>query len=390
MIKIKTIDKIAKVGTSLMGNKYDIGEHADPEAILLRSTAIHDITLPASLRAIARAGAGVNNIPIDKCTAKGIVVFNTPGANALAVAELVLAGLLISSRKVVDGINWAQTLKGDDVAAQVEKGKSAFVGPEIRGKKLGVIGLGAIGGLVANMAVKLGLEVIGYNPSISVDDAWRLSPDVIRVTNVNEIYKTCDYITLHVPLNDGTKNMVNETVIKSIKKGARLLNFARAELVDAKAILKAADDGTVSCYVTDFPTEPMLRHKNIIPIPHLGASTPESEDNCARMAVKQVMDYFEFGSIVNSVNFPACPLAKPNAVRVCVVHKNVPNMVAQISAVFAGHKINIDELINKSRDDIAYTVVDIADAPDSVVKKIKAIKEVISVQVIKQEQIDNL
>lgn len=383
MIKVKTIDKIAKVGLCQMGSQYDIGDHVDPQAILLRSTAIHDIEFKSSLRAIARAGAGVNNIPIDKCTAKGIVVFNTPGANALAVAELVLAGLLLSSRKVVDGINWAQTLAGADVAAQVEKGKAAFVGPEISGKKLGVIGLGAIGVLVANMAIKLGMEVVGFDPYISVDAAWRLSRHITKATNANEIYKTCDYISLHVPASDKTNGMINDAVLKTVKKGLRLLNFSRAELVDNKAILKATEDGTVSCYVTDFPTEPMLRNKNIIPIPHLGASTPESEDNCARMAVKQIMDYMEFGSIVNSVNFPVCQLAKPSAMRVCVIHKNVPSMVAQISAIFAAMKINIDELINKSRDDIAYTVIDICDAPESIVKKIQDIGEVISARLIK-------
>lgn len=383
MIKVKTIDKIAKVGISQMGDNYNIGDHTDPQAILLRSTAIHGMEFGNSLLAIARAGAGVNNIPIANCTAKGIVVFNTPGANALAVAELVLAGLLLSSRKIVDGINWAQTLKGQDVAEQVEKGKSAFGGPEISGKRLGVIGLGAIGVLVANMATKLGMEVIGYDHNISLDAAWNLSHRVIKAANINEIYKTCDYISLHIPANDKTKGMINETVLKSVKKGLRLINFSRAEIVDTKAILKATEDGTVSCYVTDFPTEPMLHNKNIIPIPHLGASTPESEDNCARMAVKQIMDYLEFGSIVNSVNFPTCALAKPSAVRVCVIHKNASDMVAKISAVFAELKINIDELVNKSRDDIAYTVIDVGSASDSLIKKIHGISDIVSVRLIK-------
>lgn len=383
MIKVKTIDKIAKVGISQMGDNYNIGDHADPQAILLRSTAIHDMEFGNSLLAIARAGAGVNNIPIAKCTAKGIIVFNTPGANALAVAELVLAGLLLSSRKIVDGINWAQTLKGEDVAAQVEKGKSAFGGPEISGKRLGVIGLGAIGVLVANMATKLGMEVIGYDHNISVDAAWNLSHRVIKAANVNEIYKTCDYISLHIPANEKTKGMINEAMLKSVKKGVRILNLSRAEIVDTKAILKATEDGTVSCYVTDFPTEPMLHNKNIIPIPHLGASTPESEDNCARMAVKQIMDYIEFGSIVNSVNFPACVLAKQSGTRICIIHKNAADMIAKISAVFAELKISIDELVTKSRDDIAYTVVDVGSAPDSITKKIQTINDIISVRLIK-------
>jgi len=382
MIKVNTIDKIAKVGLSQMDGKYDIGEHADPQAILLRSTKIHDMQFGKSLLAIARAGAGVNNIPIDKCTEQGIVVFNTPGANALAVAELIIAGLLLSSRKVVDGIAWAQTLKGDDVAAQVEKGKSAFVGPEIAGKKLGVIGLGAIGVLVANMATKLGMEVIGFDPNISVDSAQKLSHKVTRIASINEIYTACDYISLNVPANEKTKGMINNDVLASLKKGVRLLNFSRAELVDNKAILKATEDGTVSCYVTDFPTEPMLRNKNIIPIPHLGASTPESEDNCARMAVKQVMDYIEFGSIVNSVNLPACSLGKPAATRVCVIHKNDPDTVAQISKIFAEAKTNIDASSTKSRDAIAYTVIDAAEISDDIVKKVQGVSGVVSVRLI--------
>lgn len=384
MIKIKTIDKIAQIGLKQMDEKkYAVAaEQNDPQAILLRSTAIHDMEFPPSLVAIARAGAGVNNIPIDKCTQKGIVVFNTPGANALAVAELVIAGMLLASRKIVDGINWAQSLNGDDVAKQVEKGKSAFVGPEISGKTLGIIGLGAIGVLVANMAQSLGMHVIGYDPFISVESAWKLSPKIVMATNVNDIYKNSDYITLHVPVNDKTKNMINDDVLGMVKKGVRLLNFSRAELIETKAILKATLDGTVACYVTDFPDGNMLNQKNIIPIPHLGASTPESEDNCACMAVKQLVDYIEYGIIRNSVNFPSCQLSKPVAKRVAIIHKNVPSTIAQITAVFGDQGINIDEVVNKSRDDIAYTVVDVKEVNGNITKKLQGIKDVISVRVI--------
>lgn len=385
MVKIKTIDKIAKTGLAYMkADTYDINPgHEDPEAILLRSTAIHDMELPKTLRAIARAGAGVNNIPIDKCTDAGIVVFNTPGANALAVAELCIAAIFMSSRKVIDGINWVQTLTGADVAEQVEKGKSKFQGPEIYGKRLGVIGLGAIGALVANMAVKLGMEVVGCDPFMSVESALKLSKHVTVVANVKDIYKTCDYISIHVPATPETKGSINDTVFGLMKPGTRFLNFSRAELVDTNAVLKAVENGTLAYYITDFPTEKMLRNKNIIPIPHLGASTPESEDKCACMAVRQVADFLETGTIVNSVNFPAVQLAKPNGTRVFVIHDNIPNILAQITAVFGGAEINIDEIINKSRDKIAITVVDVQTVTDAVLKKIKDIKEVKSIRLIK-------
>lgn len=384
MIQVKTIDKIAQIGLCQMDtSKYNISsEQAAPQAILLRSTSMHEMELPESLLAVARAGAGTNNIPIDKCTQKGIVVFNTPGANAMAVTELVMAALLLTSRRIIDGVNWAQSLSGDDVAKQVEKGKSAFAGPEIGGKTLGVIGLGAIGKLVANMASSLGMNVIGHDPSLTVESALKLPQKMTLASSVNELYKNCDYITLHVPLNDSTNNMINDAVLAIVKKGVRLLNFSRAELVDPQAIIKAAENGTVSCYVTDFPTEHILNKKNIIPIPHLGASTPESEDNCACMAVKQVMDYLETGSIVNSVNFPVCPLSKPSDKRVAILHQNVPNILAQITAVFEQAGVNMDEMVSKNRNDIAYTVIDTKQVPETIVTKLKGLSEVISVRII--------
>ena len=385
MTKILTLNKIAAIGLNQLDKAvYDIADnHENPEAILLRSASMHDMELPATLKAVGRAGAGVNNIPIDKCTEKGIVVFNTPGANANAVKELAICGLLLSSRKVVDGINWAQTLSGDDVGKQVEKGKAAFVGPEISGKKLGIIGLGAIGVLLANSAAGLGMEVAGFDPYISVDAAWGLSARVKKAASLKEIYETCDYISIHVPLNSETKGMFNSEVFEQTKKGVRILNFARAELVDQAALLKALEDGTVSCYVTDFLTEGVLRHKNIIPIPHLGASTPESEDNCAQMAVYEIKEYLEKGNIINSVNFPACVLDRAAGERVCIIHENIPNMLGQISSLFAGENINIVDMISKSRGNVAYTVVDVEASANSVAEKIKGIKEIISVRVIK-------
>jgi D-3-phosphoglycerate dehydrogenase len=384
MTKIKTIDKIAKCGlVHADPAKYNISnDHTDPAAILLRSTQIHDMEIPSSLLAIARAGAGTNNIPIPKMTEKGIVVFNTPGANAMGVAELVIMGLLMSSRKVVDGIAWAQGLSGDDVAAQVEKGKSQFAGPEIHGKTLGVVGLGAIGALVANMAVDMGMNVIGYDPFLSVEGAWKLSRKVKHTASLNDIYKECDYISLHVPANDKTKGMINDAVLATTKKGMRLLNFSRAELVDNKSIVKATEDGTVACYVTDFPVQALLNKKGIIPIPHLGASTPESEDNCACMAVKQIINYIEHGSIINSVNFPHCPLSRPSDKRVCIVHNNVPHTISQIAAVFGNLDVNIEETTNKSSGNVAYTVMDVKHVPVGLADKIREISDVISVRVI--------
>ncbi|MGN0173845.1 MAG: phosphoglycerate dehydrogenase [Acutalibacteraceae bacterium] len=388
MYNIKTLNKISKVGLSQFDEtKYTYADEIEnPDAILVRSASMHDMDLPESVKAIARAGAGTNNIPCDKCAEQGIVVFNTPGANANAVKELVIAGLLLSSRKVVPGIEWAKTLKGegDQVGKLVEKGKSAFAGPEIMGKTLGVIGLGAIGVLVANAAEKLGMTVYGYDPFLSVNAAWNLSRNVKHSTSLDEIFANCDYITIHVPLNDDTKNTVNAETIAKMKDGVRILNFARGGLVDSDAIIKALEEGKVASYVVDFPDEKVLDVDGVIAIPHLGASTPESEENCAYMAANEIIAYLEKGSIINSVNMPNVDLGDVNGARVCVIHKNVTNMIAQISACFSNAGLNIDKLVNNSRGDYAYTVVDLASVSDEAVAKIKEIEAVISVRVIKE------
>lgn len=387
MYNIKTLNKISKIGLSQFDDtKYTYADEIEnPDAVLVRSASMHEMDFPASLKAIARAGAGTNNIPCDKCAEQGIVVFNTPGANANAVKELVLAGLLISSRKVIPAIDWAKTLKGegDAVGKLVEKGKSAFAGPEIMGKTLGVIGLGAIGVLVANAAEKLGMTVYGYDPFLSVDGAWNLSRNVKHATSLDDIYANCDYITIHVPLNDDTKNTVCEESIAKMKDGVRILNFARGGLVNSDDIIKALEDGKVAAYVVDFPDEKVLGVDGVIAIPHLGASTPESEENCAYMATKQVIAYLEEGSIINSVNMPNVKLSPVNGERICVIHKNVPNMIAQISACVSNAGLNIDQLVNNSRGDYAYTVVDLKSVTDDAVKAIKKIDAVISVRTIK-------
>ncbi|MBQ7302874.1 MAG: phosphoglycerate dehydrogenase [Clostridia bacterium] len=383
-MQILTLNKIAACGTDRLPG-YTVGDNVtDPEGILVRSAAMHDMELPASVLAIARAGAGVNNIPVDACAEKGIVVFNTPGANANAVKELVLAGLLLSSRDVIGGIEWAKTLKGQpDVEKLVEKGKGAFVGPEIKGKKLGVIGLGAIGILVANAAKALGMEVFGYDPYLSVDAAWGLSRSIHHATDLAQIYSQCDYITVHVPLNDGTRKMINAETIATMKDGVRVLNFARAGLVDSDAMKAALADGKVAAYVVDFPTEEMIDVKNVIAIPHLGASTPESEDNCAVMAADELRDYLENGTIRNSVNYPALDVARTGDSRVCVLHKNIPAMLTAISAAIAEQGINIEGMVNRSRKDYAYTILDLIGHPSAdTVKAIEAIDGVIRVRVI--------
>ena len=383
-MQILTLNKIAACGTDRLPG-YTVGDNVtDPAGILVRSAAMHDMDIPASVLAIARAGAGVNNIPVDACAEKGIVVFNTPGANANAVKELVLAGLLLASRDVVGGIEWAKTLKGQaDVEKLVEKGKGAFVGPEISGKKLGVIGLGAIGILVANAAKALGMEVFGYDPYLSVDAAWGLSRSIHHATDLAQIYTQCDYITVHVPLNDGTRKMINAETIATMKDGVRILNFARAGLVDSDAMLAALESGKVAAYVVDFPTEEMIDVKNVIAIPHLGASTPESEDNCAVMAADELRDYLENGTIRNSVNYPALEVARTGDSRVCVLHKNIPAMLTAISAAIAEQGINIEGMVNRSRKDYAYTILDLIGHPSAdTVKAIEAIDGVIRVRVI--------
>ena len=364
MYDILTLNKISKTGLERFTDEYQYGDAVEnPQGIMVRSASMHEMEMPQSLLAIARAGAGVNNIPVDQCTEKGIVVFNTPGANANAVKELVLAGLLISSRKVTQGMAWAQGLKGqgDAVGKAVEKGKSAFVGPEIKGKKLGVIGLGAIGILVANAARSLGMEVHGYDPYISVDSAWGLSRAVKHRLTLDVIFETCDYITVHVPQTPDTKNMINKDSIAKMKDGVRILNFARGGLVNSADVVAAIEAGKVAAYVTDFPSDDLLGVDGVIAIPHLGASTPESEDNCARMAADELMAYLSDGNIINSVNFPA--LSSPRAAgcsRVCVFHKNIPSMLSQVTKLLSDKGVNIENMQSKSRKDVAYTVLDCA------------------------------
>ena len=385
MYKIQTLNKIAKVGLNIFDDKYTCGDEIEnPDGIILRSFNMHEMELPDSLAAVARAGAGTNNIPIDKCSEKGIVVFNTPGANANAVKELVIAGLLISSRKIVQGVNWAKTLvgEGDAVSKLVEKGKSNFAGPEIMGKTLGVIGLGAIGVKVANAAHSLGMDVIGYDPFLSVDAAWNVTRAAHKAASVDEVLAQSDYITVHVPANADTKGMFNDEAFAKMKKGARLLNFSRGELVDDDAVEKALANGTLAAYVTDFADAQLLANENVIVLPHLGASTPESEDNCAVMAAQELKDYIENGNIKNSVNFPACDMGKVEGTRITVIHKNVPTMLNKISSVFAKDNVNIENMTNKSRGEYAYTMVDVAgECSESVVDDIKAISDVIRVNI---------
>ena len=387
MFDILTLNKIAACGLDqLDSTKYAITDDMakDADGIILRSFAMHDMELPKSLKAVARAGAGTNNIPIDKCSEKGIVVFNTPGANANAVKELVLAGLFLASRDVVGGINWASTLTGDDVAKQVEKGKSNFAGSEVQGKTLGVIGLGAIGVLVANAARHFGMKVIGYDPYLSVDAAWKLSHHIYKAKSVDEVYAEADYLTIHVPLTDDTKRSINKDTIAKMKDGVKILNFARGELVDNDAIKAALSSGKVSSYVVDFPCADVLNEKGIIAIPHLGASTGESEDNCAVMAAQEIASYLETGDILNSVNFPNCSLPMSGKGRVCILHKNVPTMLTQFTTVFADTKHNIADLINKSKKDLAYTIINSDDIiTDDIVDKLNAIDGVLRVRVIK-------
>ncbi|MBQ4155270.1 MAG: 3-phosphoglycerate dehydrogenase [Clostridia bacterium] len=385
MYKYHCLNPIAAVGLNQFTEKYEAqAEMKNVDAVLVRSAAMHELEFDEDLKVIARAGAGVNNIPLQKCAEEGIVVFNTPGANANGVKELVIAGMLLASRDIVGGISWVKENEAaEDIAKQAEKAKKAFAGCELEGKKLGVIGLGAIGVLVANAAEKLGMEVYGYDPYLSVDGAWNLSRNVKHVTSLDDIYANCDYISIHVPLNDSTRHTVNEETIAKMKDGVRILNYARGELVDSDAIIKALEEGKVASYVVDFPDDKVLGVEGVIAIPHLGASTPESEENCAYMAAKEIVAYLEKGSIINSVNMPNVKLGAINGARVCVIHKNVPNTIAQISSCFSNAGLNIDQLSNNSRGDYAYTVVDIADVTDDAVKEIEEIEQVISVRVIK-------
>ena len=375
MYNILTLNKIAAIGTSRLGDNYKYGDDVqNPDAVLVRSAAMHDMEFADNLLAIARAGAGTNNIPKDKCSEQGIVVFNTPGANANAVKELVIAGLLISNRKVIEGYEWAKTLKGNGAAVgkMVEKGKSQFVGPEIKGKTLGVIGLGAIGILVANAAVALGMNVIGFDPFMSVGNALKLAPTVKLMKSAEDVMVNCDYLTIHVPLTDDTRDMVDADMIAKMKDGVRILNFSRDGLVKS---------GKVAKYVTDFGTDDILGEENIICLPHLGASTPESEENCAVMACDQVKEYLENGNIINSVNYPAISLARTNAddTRFCVAHKNVPELLKKVLTQISG---NVENMLSKSRGDYAYTIIDVAGAGADDLAKIAAVDGVIRVRAI--------
>lgn len=384
MFDILTLNKIAACGLDKLGANYNITEdaNADVDGIILRSFKMHDMELPASLKAVARAGAGTNNIPIEKCTEKGIVVFNTPGANANAVKELVIAGLMLASRDVIGGNAWANTLTGDDVAKQVEKGKSNFAGNEIYGKTLGIIGLGAIGILVANAAHALGMDVIGYDPYLSVNGALQLSRHVKCVNDPKLVYEAADFISLHIPLLDSTKDTVNAETIALMKDGVKILNFARGGLVNTADIKAALKSGKVSKYIVDFPDADTVNCEGIIAIPHLGASTEESEDNCAIMAAQEIRDYLENGNITNSVNFPNCSLPSECVGRIAIVHKNIPNVIAKYTDALA--EVNISDMINKSRGDVAYTIVNTDHAiPAAAVEKLSAMDSVLSVRVIK-------
>ncbi len=386
MYDILTLNKIAKCGTDAFDKaKYTVADAVEnPDAIMVRSAAMHDMQFGNKLLAIARAGAGVNNIPVDRCAEEGIVVFNTPGANANAVKELVIAGLLLSSRKVTDAIDWVSTLKGqEDIGKKVEKGKSNFAGPEISGKTLGVIGLGAIGVLVANAAMSLGMKVIGYDPFLSVKAALSLKPGVKTVTDVNDLYAASDYITIHVPYNADTKGTICEKSIAVMKDGVRILNFARGELADTAAVLAAVESDKIACYITDFPSDELIGVKNVICVPHLGASTPESEDNCAVMAASELIDYIENGNIRNSVNFPNAEMNAAGT-KICVLHKNVPAVISEITTILGKASINIDNMINASKKDYAYTLIDAAgNISEDIAAKLSAAENVIKVRVIK-------
>ena len=386
MRKIHCINAISKYGTDQFTEDYQLTDEVnEAEGILVRSASLHEMQFSDALLAIARAGAGVNNIPLEACAQEGIVVFNTPGANANGVKELVLAGLFLASRDIVGGIEWCKANKEDaNIAKSAEKAKKAFAGCEIKGKKLGVVGLGAIGAEVANTAIALGMEVYGYDPYISVNAAWRLSRDVKHTTSLDTICQECDYITLHVPAVDSTKGMINKDALDQMKDGVVILNFARDILVNEDDLAEALKSGKVKKYVTDFANPKSVNLENTIVIPHLGASTEESEDNCAKMAVQEIMDYLENGNIRNSVNYPVCDMGvKKTACRLAVLHLNIPNMIGQITGVLAAGKINISDMTNKSRDKFAYTLMDLEHVPDeTMLEKLNAIEGVCRVRLI--------
>lgn len=381
MFNIKTLNEISPVYKNVLAaDKFTVGKDIEnPDAIIVRSAAMHDLPVPEKLLAVGRAGAGYNNIPVEDYGKRGVVVFNTPGANANAVKELAIAALLLASRDIVGGIEWAQTLRGQGaaVAKLVEKGKNQFVGPEIMGKTLGVIGLGGVGGLVANAAADLKMRVLGYDPYISVANAWKLSRKIVHVDNQDEMLPQCDYLSIHVPLMDSTRGSFNATVFAKMKDGAALLNLARGELVNNADLLAAIAGGKIRRYVTDFPCDELLGQRGVVAIPHLGASTPESEDNCVDMISRQLEDYLETGSIVNSVNYPACPLTDAFRYRLTVMHANVPNTVGRITSALAEQGVNIDNMVNKSRGEFAYTVLDLDDAlSEETIRRVEALEPV--------------
>ncbi len=387
MFKVKTYNKISEKGLGLMkGGKYVVSaEESNPDAMVLRSFKLSEGTIGDEVKCIARAGAGVNNIPVDKCSEKGIVVFNTPGANANAVKELTICGLFLAARDISKALEFCKGLENiEDPGAEVEKNKSQFKGPEIKNKNLGVIGLGAIGVMVANAAADLGMNVYGFDPFISVEHAWGLSRRVIKAADSDEIYKNCDYVTIHVPLLDSTRNMINADTIEKMKNGVRVLNFSRGGLVDAKVVKEALDSGKVARYVTDFPDKDLIGNPGAVCIPHLGASTFESEENCAVMAVTQVMDYLETGGIVNSVNFPQCKMDKKAPFRVCIVHKNIPSVLSRISSLLAATGINIEDMINKGKDKYAYTMIDVStEISDDCINKMQDVEGILKIRIIK-------
>ena len=382
-MKIQLLNKIAKIGLDELKGNYEIGETVEnPDGIMVRSAVMHEMEFGSELKAIARAGAGVNNIPIDRCSKDGIVVFNTPGANANGVRELAVCALLLAARDVVGGIEWAKTLTGD-VAKQVEKGKSQFAGTELAGKTLGVIGLGAIGGLIANIAIHFGMKVVGCDPFLSVAGAWNLNHRVERAATFDEVFAVADYVTLHVPATADTKGMINAASIAKMKDGVKIINLARADLVNAADLVAALESGKVSAYVTDFPTEEILHAPHAVAIPHLGASTEESENNCAVMAARELEDYLLNGNITNSVNFPNVSSPRTGAARICALHANVPAVLTQITGALSDEGLNIENMTNKSKGDNAYTVLDVAAKPsDEAVARIAAIAGMYRVRVI--------
>ncbi len=386
MFNINYLNPISEKGTALWTENYKNTESLnDADAVVVRSAQMHELELPQNLLAIARAGAGVNNIPLDRCAEQGIVVFNTPGANANGVVELALCGMLLGCRDVVGGINWVQTIKDEgDVAKKVEKGKSKFAGIELAGKRLGVIGLGAIGGPLANAAIKLGMEVYGCDPFISINAAWHLDSRIIPVKTREEIYEKCDIITVHTPLLEDTKKMINADAFAQMKDGVILLNFARDLLVDDDALEAALKSGKVKRYITDFPNDKTAGMAGVVAIPHLGASTEESEDNCAKMAVKQVMNYLENGNIINSVNFPNCDMGVcTKAARIVILHRNIPNTLSQFTGAMAKENINISDLMNRSKGEYAYTMLDLDSTPSvAAIDELKKMDGVLRVRVI--------